>query len=146
MAISRATATSELAARTGRVLVTVGLTAADTTGNLKEALDDTFRAMGTAYADLATATVDTDDLDQFLAIGAVYVLRRALDEAVGFADVAATTLGTSKRKSQIVANLRARLADAEAEASVYGVVALSPVMGAGTYYVDVIEPDACEVP
>ena len=141
MALTRAQATAELAARTGRVLVTVGLLATDTTGNLKEPLDDTFRALGTAYANIASATVDTADLDQFLAIGAVYVLRRALDEAMGYADVAATSLGTSKRKSQIVANLRARLADAEAEATVYGTVALASIMGSGVYIVDTIEPE-----
>ena len=141
MSLTRAQAAAELAARTGRALIGVGLTAADTTGNLKEPLDDTFRALGTAHGSVASATVEEADLDQFLSVGAVFVLRRALDEAVGFADVAATTLGVSKRKSQIVKNLEDRLVRAEAKAATYGVTGVTSVMGSGVYRIDLIEPE-----
>ena len=140
-ALSRATLTTALANRSGRALVGVGLLATDTAGNMKEPLDDTFLALGTAYSGLATATYDDSALPKFLAVGAVYVLRRALEEAVGFADVSATELGASKKKSQIVANLETQLARAESAAVPYGVTGLNPVMGSGVYSIDIIEPE-----
>jgi hypothetical protein len=141
MALNRDEAAGELANRSGRALTAVGLLTSDTTGNLKEPLDDTFRAFGVAYGDLPDAELDEGDLDRFLAVGAVYVLRRALSEAIGFADVAATALGTSKRKSQIVQNLEKRLAEAESHAAQYGVDILNPVMGSGVYRIDILEPE-----
>jgi hypothetical protein len=141
MALDRTEAATELANRSGRALVAVGRNTTDTTGNLREPLDDTFRALGVAWGDLATATVEEGDLDRFLAIGAVFVIRRALDEAAGFADVAATALGTSKRKSQIVKNLTDQLNRAESYAAQYGVAGLTSVMGSGVVILDVLEPE-----
>jgi hypothetical protein len=139
--LNRATLATLLGTRAGRNLTAVGLTTTDTTGNLKEPLDDTFRALGTPYSDLASATVDDSNINQFLAVGAVYVLRRALDEASGLADVSASTLGASKSQSQIVKNLRDRLAEAEAAAAQYGVADLMPAMGSGVYTIDALEPE-----
>jgi hypothetical protein len=130
-----------LGTRAGVNLRAVGLTSADSTGNLKEPLDDTLRALGVPYGSEASATLDDGRVAAFLAVGAVYVLRRALDEASGFADVAATALGTSKSKSQIVKNLRERLADAEAHAIGYGIADLVPAMGSGVYTIDALEPE-----
>jgi hypothetical protein len=130
-----------LGTRAGVNLRAVGLTTADSTGNLKEPLDDTLRALGVPYGSEASATLDDGRVAAFLAVGAVYVLRRALDEASGFADVAATALGTSKSKNQIVKNLRERLADAEAHAMQYGIADLVPAMGSGVYTIDALEPE-----
>jgi hypothetical protein len=141
MTLSRAEAASELANRAGRHLVAVGLNSSDTTGNLKEPLDDTFRALGVAYGDLIDADVEEGELDQFLAVGTVYVLRQALGASSGFANVAATALGTSKQKQQIVQNLEKRLLEAEAHAAQYGVSVLTPVMGSGVYRIDILEPE-----
>lgn len=142
MALTRAQAATAVANRSGRALVNVGLATTDTAGALKEPLDDTFLALGVPYANLATATVQDDDLGKFLAVAAVFVLRRALDEASGFADVAATGLGVSKRKSQIVQNLTMLLARAEAAAEAYGVTGMVGTMTSGVYIVDIIEPEA----
>lgn len=139
--LTRTEAGDELAARAGAHLIAVGLTTADSTGHLKEPLDDTFRALGVAWVDLPDATVDEADLNKFLAVGTVFVLRRALGQASGFADVAATTLGTSKRKSQIVANLEKALERATAHALQYGLTDLVPVMTSGTYRIDLLEPE-----
>ena len=141
MALNRVALATLLGTRAGRNMVAVGLTTVDSTTNLKEPLDDTLRALGVPYGSEASATLDEGRVSQFLAVGAVYVLRRALDEASGFADVAATALGTSKSRSQIVKNLRERLADAEAHAAQYVVPDLMPVMGAGVYTIDAIEPE-----
>jgi hypothetical protein len=141
MALNRDEAAGELANRSGRALTAVGLLTSDTTGNLKEPLDDTFRALGVAYGDLIDADVEEGDLDQFLAVGTVYVLRHALAASSGFANVAATALGTSKQKQQIVQNLEKRLLEAEAHAAQYGVSVLTPVMGSGVYRIDILEPE-----
>ncbi len=142
MALSRATLATELGTRAGGYLRAVGLTTADTTGNLKESLDDTLRAMGTTYTGLATATLADTSLDQFIAVGTVYVLRAAIAEATRLADVAATTLGASKRQSQIVENLERALARAESQAAVYGIAVLSSTMTTGVMTFDLIEPEA----
>jgi len=141
MALTRTQAGNELGARMRGVLTAVGMTTADSTGNLKEPLDDTFRAFGVAFADLSGATIDIAQLDAFLAVGAVFVLRRALAEASGLADVSATTLGASKRQSQVVTNLADRLADAEMRATQYGIADLTPAMGSGVYTIDALEPE-----
>jgi hypothetical protein len=141
MTLNRSQLATLLGTRAGRNLTAVGLTTADSTANLKEPLDDTLRALGVPYGSEASATLDESNVARFLAVGAVYVLRRALDEASGFADVAATQLGASKHKSQIVKNLRDRLADAEAHAAQYGIADMVPVMGAGVYRIDAIEPE-----
>jgi hypothetical protein len=141
MTLNRQEAADELANRAGRHLLAVGLTADDTTGNLKEPLDDTFRALGVAYADVADAEVEESELDRFLAVGAVFVLRQALGASSGFADVAATALGTSKRKSQIVKNLMDQLNRAESYAAQYGVAGLTAVMASGVVILDVLEPE-----
>src|SRR4051812_16690069 len=131
MTLSRAQAATELAARAGAHLRAAGLLTTDTTGNLKEPLDDTFRALGVTYSGLAVATVAESDLDQFLAVGTVYVLRAAVAESSKLADVAATTLGTSKRQNQITENLERALVRAESAAMGYGVAGLVPVMTTG---------------
>jgi hypothetical protein len=130
-----------LGTRAGANLRAVGLLTTDTSSNLKEPLDDTLRALGVPFGSEASATLDDGQVGAFLAVGAVYVLRRALDEASGYADVAATALGTSKSKSQIVKNLRERLADAEAHAIGYGIADLVPAMGSGVYTIDALEPE-----
>jgi len=141
MALNRATLATLLGTRAGANLRAVGLTTADTTGNLKEPLDDTLRALGVPYGSEASATQDEGQVSRFLAVGAVYVLRRALDEASGLADVSATTLGASKSQSQIVKNLRDRLAEAEMMAAQYGIADLTPAMGSGVYTIDALEPE-----
>ena len=142
MALTRSQAATAVGARSGRALVQVGLTTADTTTNLKEPLDDTFVALGVPYASVASATVEDSDLHFLLAVAEVFVLRRALQEAIGFSDVAATQLGVSKRKSQIVANLKDALARAEQQPAVYRVAGLAPAMTSGYYLIDSIEPEA----
>ena len=72
--MNRATVAAEVGVRLSAQLADVGLTAADTTGNLKEPIDDALRAMGTAEADLATAA--PDDATGFLAMVRYHTLRR----------------------------------------------------------------------
>lgn len=139
--LTRSQMATLLGTRAGANLRAVGLTTDDLTGNLKEPLDDTLRALGVPYGSEASATLDDGQVSQFLAVGAVYVLRRALDEASGFADVAAPGLGVSKNRNQIVKNLRERLADAEMAAAVYGIADLTPAMGSGVYTIDALEPE-----
>ena len=141
MALNRTQLATLLGNRAGRALLAVGLTTADSATNLKEPLDDTLRALGVPYGSEASATLDDGRVAAFLAVGAVYLYRRALDEASGFADIAATGLGVSKSRNQIVKNLRDRLAEAETQAAAYGIAGLTPVMGSGVYTIDALEPE-----
>jgi hypothetical protein len=142
MALNRSQAALAVAPRSGRHLVNVGLLATDTSGNMKEPLDDAFMALGVAYADLPAASVEETDLPKFLAVVEVAILNRALIEASGFADVAATEFGVSKKRNQIVQNLERALDKAERAAAPYGVVGITQFMTSGIYRIDGIEPEA----
>lgn len=67
----------EVAAAVGARLVTqlgdAGMSAADSSGNLKEPIDDALRAMGYAEADLATA--EPEDARGFIAMVRYHALR-----------------------------------------------------------------------
>lgn len=141
MALTRAQAAIEIIANYGDAMLAVGKLATDTTGNLKEPIDLAFRAIGVTQGSETSATLAPSDLDRFLVIGGYFVIRRALAAAMGMADVAATTLGVSKRKSQIAENLRKQLDEARRDAVAFGfggVVGMS--MTSGVYLLDTIEP------
>lgn len=142
MSLTRAQAAIEISAQYGDAMLAVGKPATDTSGSLKEPIDLALRAIGVAQGSEVTATIAGADVDRFLVIGGYFVIRRALAAAMGMADVAATTLGVSKRKSQIADNLRKQLDEARRDAVAFGfggVVGMS--MTSGVYLLDTIEPE-----
>jgi hypothetical protein len=144
MAINRATFATEVANTSGDYLLTVGLLTTDTTGNLKEPLDATFRKLGVAKGSEGTATVEESAWDKALAVAEVFVIERALKRASGRPDVGATGLGVTKDQSQMAPGLREALREAVRRAAQYGVSGIVPVMSSGSYTIDVLEPTAEE--
>lgn len=78
MALARIDLARVVAAELAPALRITGLPASDESGAMKEPLDRTFRALGFAEADLATATV-TEGMEQLAITWASYhVLKRAV--------------------------------------------------------------------
>lgn len=111
--MNRADAVAIIGTRFAKYLTAASRTAADTTGNLKEIIDDAFRALGFAPADLPTAETSGTVADEDLWVQLPY---RALEQVCR--DIGATffdvTVGDSFKLSQISGACRKDLEDAKA--------------------------------
>jgi hypothetical protein len=98
------------------------MTGEDTTGNLKEPIDDALLLMGTAYDDLATATV-TSTIPGYLAALRYTALRRIIAglNAKSQQGVAQVGQGVSLDVREWIKRLQGELAAAAAEARQEGV-------------------------
>lgn len=103
----------EVAAAVGARLVTqladAGMSAADTTGNLKEPIDDALRAMGVAEPELVAA--ESDDARGFLAMTRYQTLRVVLERIGDRFNV--STSGDSFSLNQAFSNVEKLLKQAE---------------------------------
>ncbi|MCA9878216.1 MAG: hypothetical protein KC442_10560 [Thermomicrobiales bacterium] len=98
--MNRAEAAAYIGERFGAYLNAVGRTAADSSGNLKPAIDDALRALGFADADLPTGETSGAEADEDLRVQLPY---RTLGQVCR--DLGATyfdvTVGDSFRLSQV---------------------------------------------
>jgi hypothetical protein len=140
--MNRAALVAELWIRLQRVFVVVGITDEDTPGNLKEPVDDTLRALGVAYADLATGEVADSDIDKAIILAEYYGLKTVYKSAIQNVDISVAAPQVSKSKSQFVANITAALALAKAEAAAW--IPGEATWSAGTIDLDFV-PDASEI-
>ncbi len=109
--MTRADIVGYLAARLGSLVAEAGMAASDTTGNLKEPLDDALRGMGYAEADLTTV-VPTDT--RSVLISARYQTLLRIQEAI--ADRFDVSVGGDSFKlQQVIDNVEKLLAKARAE-------------------------------
>ena len=128
---------SEVAVAVGSRLVTqlgdAAMSAADTSGNLKEPIDDALRAMGYAEADLAAA--EPEDARGFIAMTRYHALR-AVWERIGDRFNVSTS-GDSFALNQAFGNVEKLLKAAEADVvAIFGT--LSPAgEGGGIITIDV---------
>lgn len=97
--MNRADAATYIGERFGAYLLAAPRTATDSAGNLKAPIDDAFRALGYAAADIATAETDGEEADEDFRVQVSY---RAMVQVV--ADMGATyldvTVGDSFKLSQ----------------------------------------------
>jgi hypothetical protein len=111
--VNRAGLAANLGARLGAYLTATTRTASDAgAGTLTPAIDDALRALGIAYADLATATADDDETTDDWIVQGTYraLLQIKRDLGATFFDV---TVGDSFNLSQVRAAAEKDLADAE---------------------------------
>lgn len=101
----------ETARRLGTILTAATIAATDTTGNLKEPIDDALRMLGYAESELATA--EPASSLPFLALVRYTTLRLAWDRRSQSFDL--NSEGTGLRLQQRVATLERMLKDAEGE-------------------------------
>lgn len=118
------------------LLADTGIAATDTSGNLKEPLDDALRSMGTATADLATA--EPDDDRRFLLTAEYHTLRRMLAKlAVRFR---LSTGGTALSLEQVHDHVKDRFDEVKAELiAAYGSVDGGAASGASAIYMPFLD-------
>lgn len=121
----------------------LGVLATDAAGGWKAAIDGALRALGTATADLVTATVAVADEAKFVALLDYFGARRLVAEAVTKVDVSVADVGLSKRYSQMREGLESLLAGYQATLSLYGVGPIQQ-MQMGRMNLDFLEPAATE--
>lgn len=119
----------------------LGVLATDAAGGWKAAIDGALRSLGTATANLTSATVATTDEAKFVALLDYFGARRLLAEAITKVDVSVADVGLSKRYSQMREGLESLLAGYLATLSIYGVGPI-PQMQMGRMNLDFLEPEA----
>lgn len=129
--------------RLGAMFTEVGIDNADTTGDLKEPIDDTFLALGVNYADLASATSASSDVRAARSLAYYYGLISIRDAALNRVDESksngAPSVSLSRSRSQFVDNVNAAIDQAEKAATPYLPVVDSWVEGSletGTFLYD----------
>lgn len=110
MSLARSSLLAAIAGELREPLALAEINPVDTTGNLKEPLDRTFRALGAAEADLATAVVATGSEAVAIAYATYFVYSRvtsALADQVNMSSV-----GSRADLHQLYENMKDRMADA----------------------------------
>lgn len=113
-----------------------GIAATDDPGSLAEIIDDALLAIGTAYDDLATATV-TDDIAGYRKV-LRYMGLLKIQSAYIRADVSLSTPGVSKRYGSVSDGLAKAIAAAKTEADPF--ISTTGDWGFGAISLDFIEP------
>ena len=141
MSLSRAQLAAELWGRLQRPFAEVGITNSDTTGNLKEPIDATLLALGTAWGDVATGTVATGDELKAITVAAYYGWEAAVTAAANLVDGSVGAPQVQESASQLTANYTKQRDLAKQAAQQY-----LPDEGAfvvGVIALDIIEPLEC---
>lgn len=115
--MNRAALVAELWIRLQHVFAVVGMSNEDSPGNMKEPVDDTLRALGVSYADLATGEVASSDVDKAIVLAEYFGLKAVYKSAIESVDISVAAPQVSKSKSQFVLNVKDALTQARADAS-----------------------------
>lgn len=143
MSMSRAQLAAALWGTLQRQFTEVGIENSDDAGNLKEPLDSTLLALGTAYADLSDGEVDTGDEAAALAIVEYQGLRAAL-RAYNKVDTTIDAPTVTVRWSQLGDKLRKDVADAAVIVSAALSERNGGSWGVGSLSLGFIEPTTTE--
>lgn len=137
--MNRAALAAELWGRLQRPFTEVGITNSDTSGNLKEPIDATLLALGTAWDDVATGTVAAGDELKAIAL-AVYYGWGAIVSAFQDKDIQVDAPNIRISKSNQGNRYEARLAEAKAAALPW--LPDEGSWGFGTISLGFIEPES----
>lgn len=140
MSMSRADSASYLAGTLAQWLTDAGLTAADTSGNLKEPIDDALLMTGTTYSDLTTATVADTDVPGFRKVLKYTGLLRIQDAIGSRVDLQLDGPQMSKSRSQAVKSIAEIIKTAKESAEPF--ITTSGAWSQGTVALDYLEPEA----
>lgn len=126
MALARSVLVAAIAGGLRELLAEAELLPADTTGHLKEPIDQTFRALGVAEVGLAAATVADGSESAAIAIANYFTLARILN-AVS-TEISLSSVGSRAEFQQLYDHVKERLEAALVVAQGYGLV----IAGAGS--------------
>lgn len=140
MAMSRAVLMERIWADYQDDLQRASLVKEDTTGNLKEPIDDTLTALGIAYNDLEAGAVPDGSEAKAILLARFYVLQKVWRWAKGQIDIQVDAPTVRLSRSQFFDHVTAELADAKAAASPFIPTANESTWGVGTISLDFLEP------
>jgi hypothetical protein len=156
MAVSRSAATTYLAGQYGaganNLLALADIATTDTTGDLKEPIDDAAMLLGTSYTDLATASVGDTDAPAFFAALRYTALKRIISglNAKSQQGVAQVGQGVSLDVRDWIKRLQGELMLAAGECMGYGLTvttdgssswaAMGDIVGTPSWSLDYLEP------
>lgn len=138
MTMNRADSASYLAGTLAQWLTDAGLAATDSAGALKEVIDDALLMTGTAYADLATATVADADVFGYRKVLRYTGLLRIQDAIGSRVDLQLDGPQMSKSRSQAVRQIDKIVGDAEKQAAPF--IVSTGQWSEGTISLDYQEP------
>ena len=144
MALSRATLAVELGDALAGWLALAGLEPLDAAGHLKLPLDRTWRDLGVAESELATAELPDSQREAATRLATYYALRQVQGRLGPRANVSVSGVGVSKSAAQEYEQLERAIAEARLLALPHGLSETS-TMTAGAWRVDILEPAATEV-
>lgn len=137
--MDRSSSADYLAGTLAQLLTDAGLDATDDPGGLKEIIDDALLMTGTAYDELATATVASADVLGYRAVLRFAGLLRIRDAIAHRVDITLDGPQMSKRRSQATTALDKMIEQAKAAADPF--ITDSGSWGTGTFVLgDWIEP------
>lgn len=143
--MNRAALAAELWGRLQRPFAEVGITNSDTSGNLKEPIDATLTALGTAYGDLATGTVESGSEAAAIALAVYYGYVAMLDgiatRVTRSMSAATPNVSRTDNYSELTDTLEAALKRAAVAASPY--LPADGTFVTGSIAMDIIEPVEC---
>ena len=113
MSFTRADALTYVTNSFAELISDVGLGLTDTAGAMKEVLDDALLLHGVDYDDLASPTIANADILGLRAILTYTLLNRCYNAALHRVDITLDGPNMSKRRSQMVAQLKDRVAAAK---------------------------------
>lgn len=144
--MNRAALAAELWGRLQRPFAEVGITNSDTTGNLKEPIDATLLALGTAWGDVATGTVAAGDELKAITVAVYYGYAAMLDavstRVTRSLSAASPQVSRTDAFTDLTKTLEAAMARAKAAALPY--LPADSSWGYGTVSLGFIESEACE--
>lgn len=141
MSLSRAQLAAELWGRLQRPFAEVGITNSDTTGNLKEPIDATLLALGTAWGDVATGTVAAGDELKAITVAVYYGWEAAVTAAANLVDGSVGAPQVQESSSQLIANYTKQQEYAKVAANAY--LPDDGTFAIGVIALDIIEPLEC---
>lgn len=146
--MDRADAAVYVGERYGQYLLAVTRDATDTAGDLASVIDDAFRYLGVASADLATAETSGEEADEDLRVQVAYRSMQQIVRDLGATSFDISTGGDSFKLSQLRAAAEKDLAEAKAAVlERFGTLGVVPAEGSSPFvsldlnYLD----DLCEV-
>jgi hypothetical protein len=142
MSITRAQLSTYIGGMLTQPLTAAGISSVDSTGNMKEPIDDALLALGVDPTLISGSGAFTA-LDARAAYATVkyYALMRIRDAVLHMVDIAGESPQVTAKRSQFVTALNARIAEAKVDSESFATTTTTGGWSRGSLNLNYIEPD-----